>query len=399
MNAKLFCFFVVLGFTILGQASSQLQEQSQQIQATPVSAGGSGGAVASANAATDVTGTSIISGDGVAGTAGTGTSFAGAGANSLNQGLALAGADSATNINLQATAIGATPATVILVPVQQQPQPIYQPTCFPINWFSTKLKAIDVGASSAGDLYAVGNEGFLYAYDFVNNLWWKVDGDYELLNIVRVDTSHDGTPFVTTIEGSMYYLSCDNKWTKLPGCAKDVGIGKLGDVFKIGCDAREGGFGIYRLFCKNSCANCCGKGCNRHRRPVNVGPPEDAELLKNTKKCYWIKMSGSGVRIDVDPKGYPYVVKKSGEIWGFEGEKNEWFHLHTQTKATDLTLSNEGMVFFTGENKNIYRVVDHLGSTVQLCGDGHAISAGPYSQPFVVGGKHKVMTLSKRGFN
>lgn len=148
-------------------------------------------------------------------------------------------------------------------PLQQQIQA--GGVCETAEWTPTNLKARDVGVNFQGELYAAGLDGFLYFYEFLANRWKKVVGDYELTSIKRVDVSYDGVPYVVTSCGDTFYLSCDNKWIRLPGCAKDIGAGRGGEIFKTGCDEREGGFGIYRLFCKCECKNCY-QGCQRWKK-------------------------------------------------------------------------------------------------------------------------------------
>ena len=48
---------------------------------------------------------------------------------------------------------------------------------------------------------------------------------------------------------------------RLPGCGTEIGVRRNGEVFKLGCDLRSGGFGVYRLFfmCSSKCCDRCCK--------------------------------------------------------------------------------------------------------------------------------------------
>lgn len=374
------------------------------------------GANAQANSASYVKGTNIQSGDSLALTKGTGISTAGAQATSKDQASTSSLSNSATNIDLTATALGK------VTPGQESPQqqtqviPIqsYIPTTFQeqskqetcqaiqINWFNTGMKAIDIGASPSGDLFSVGIDGILYQYDFIHNKWVPVEGDYEMTNLQRVDVSEDGTPYVIANTGDTFFLDCDNKWIRLPGCATDIGVSRWGDVWKTGCDSLDGGNSIYRLFCKaNSCDNC-GSKCKRFRSKKKI-PRDDIDALNdqhskcseedNEKKCYWLKIQGAGIKISIASTGFPSVIKNSGIISQYDG--TNWRDLKNDVNAVDISVSNDGIIFYVGSDNKIYRVFDKSCTTLQLSGFGTGIASGPFSQPFVISEYQYVKTSSK----
>ena len=73
-------------------------------------------------------------------------------------------------------------------------------------------------------------------------------------------------------------------WRKMPGLAKDIGVGANGSVWVIGTNAVAGGYGIYQW-----------NGSN------------------------WVNRPGGAVRIDVGPAGNPWVVNSSGGIFHWQG--------------------------------------------------------------------------------
>jgi hypothetical protein len=248
-----------------------------------------------------------------------------------------------------------------------------------VNWYNTNLKAQDIGANSQGDLYVVDVKGKLYKYEFLSDSFTHMEGDFELTKIKRVDVNWDGMPYVITETGDTYYLSCDHKWMRLPGCASDIGIGRGGEIYKTGCDIRsDGGYGIYRLYC--SCpSTCCYKGCQNWKKPFKFiwGYKPDE------RTCEWFRIEGNGVKIDVAPSGNPYVIDYNGDIYQYDG--TNWRKIPTLTKAYDLTVSNEGVLLFIGQDANIYKLADETkGKWIQLSGQGDAITAGPFTQPWVI---------------
>lgn len=259
-----------------------------------------------------------------------------------------------------------------------------------ITWFNTQYQAIDLGVGAEGDLYVVGLDGFLYYYEFLANNFCLVEGDFELTNIFRVDVSYDGTPYVVTACGDTYYLSCDRKWMRLPGCATDIGVGRAGEVFKVGCDARTGGFGVYRLFCKCPCKGC-NRGCQRFRKPCSACYQHKGDK----KKCYWFRIEGGAVRIDVAPTGFPVIINNTGAVFSYDGTN---YTALSGVTAQDVTVSNEGMILVAAANSNIYEY-SSAKTWVQIAGNATAITAGPYSQPWIINSSKYVLSSSKMGFN
>lgn len=71
-----------------------------------------------------------------------------------------------------------------------------------------------------------------------------------------------------------------NDWVRVPGDARDIGVGADGSVWVIGSDERQGGYGIYHW---------------------NGGG--------------WVKVRGSARQVSVGPDGNPWVVNRDGEIY------------------------------------------------------------------------------------
>lgn len=263
-----------------------------------------------------------------------------------------------------------------------------------VNWYNTKLKGKDLGVNSQGDLYVVGLDGKLYKYEFLTDSWCLMEGDFELTRINRVDVNWDGMPYVTTDIGDTFFLGCDHKWTRLPGCATDIGIGRGGEVYKTGCDKRNTGFGIYRLYC--TCpTTCCYKGCQNWRKPCRFCWTHKSD----DRKCEWFRIEGNGIKIDVAPSGNPYTIDVTGTILSYDG--TIWKKVSTPALAFDLGLSNEGVLYFTGQDGKIYKSVNESNGTWEvLSGEADAITVGPYCQPWVIRNSDKsVLGSSKFEYN
>jgi hypothetical protein len=267
-----------------------------------------------------------------------------------------------------------------------------------INWTYTEAVGVDIGMDSQGYINAVGLDGFLYEYNMLKNSWDKVKGYPEIQNLVRVDVGQNETPYVVNSSGEAFFLSCDNLWERLPGCARDIGTGRGGEVFKIGCERRESGYKIYKLNCKYQNQEC--KKCFRYRKNNNT----KYKYTISGKKCSWFGVDGGGVRISVHPNGNPFVIDDNQNIIFFDGI--DWRNI-PNIKALDLSLSNEGLLFYVGSDWSVNRIITKkyrndytkVNNEKLLDLPAIAIAAGPYSQPTIISDRYKIYTSSKLGYN
>jgi hypothetical protein len=264
------------------------------------------------------------------------------------------------------------------------------------NWLNTDKRALDLGVGAEGDVYIVGIDGRVYEYQFTTNRWILVNAREELLGAVRIDVNYEGTPYAVTVSGEIYYLSCENIWIKLPGCAKDIAAGRSGNVFKLGCQNKINGYDIYRLICKCKCK--CRYGCKRYRfiSIENYNNFNDAYI----PRCDWFRVEAEGTSIDVQNNGWPVVTRSSGYIYSYDG--NEWKQLGN-LKATDVAVSNENVLFAVGEDKNLYKADNLVNPQFTLVNLDNlqvtGVSSGPFSLPFIIARDGYVLTSAKNEYN
>jgi hypothetical protein len=257
-----------------------------------------------------------------------------------------------------------------------------------LQWNSYPFGATDVGVGSGGDIFIINTNGglnYFHISDKISPLINATPYGYPL-PLTSVDVDGNGTPFIVDISGNTLYLNCANNWKFLPGCAKDIGVGTNGEVWKIGCDEREGGYGVWKLVC-NTCnfKNDCLK-IKQGAQNLNF-----TVSMTQEQNCNWHRIEGGGVRIDVDPHGNPWVVTKNNEIYSYDGL--DW-HLTPNFSASDISVSNEGVVVATGTDFSIGRLIcPKLGTWVFLSGSGTNLSIGPYSLPFVINSSGNLQAL------
>ena len=270
-------------------------------------------------------------------------------------------------------------------------------TCINSPWRSLRFIATAISIGTQGDIYAVGQDGRLYHFDFLDNTWQHISGDYDIGTITKVAVDVDGLPIVVCSNGNVYQINTNNmKWEKLPGCATDISIGRNGDVFKIGCDVRVNGFGVYKLIRDNN--NKQRKRswrCQRENFCVECDTCSDDVSAHDD--AYWFRLSGSGVRVSAGPFGNAYVVTASGVLMEYNDGK--WKEVLIGANVRDVACSNDNEVYYVDNYANVFRIADRNGHVFQLCGVAKAIDVGPYSQPIVIGIDGDVYTSSKFNFN
>ena len=175
----------------------------------------------------------------------------------------------------------------------------------------------DVGVGGASLMWFLdANKNVPGGFDVVSMDLNKTAGMRRNGGAVRIDVDGKGNAFVANDKGEMFRFN-GNGWNKLPGLAKDIGVGANGVAWHIGTNAVAGGFGIYRWN---------GNG--------------------------WDDTKGGAVRVDVDPQGNAWVVTSDGDVFRFTG--NGWAGV-PGIKARDVGVGANGAVFVAGQDGSAYK--------------------------------------------
>jgi hypothetical protein len=122
------------------------------------------------------------------------------------------------------------------------------------------------------------------------------------ITAVRVTVDSKGFPWVVKANGTIWTSAATNGsavWTQVTpdaSCAKDIGAGRNGGVYAIGCVPQGNDFDVW-IFDKQTRSS--------------VGSDETVTT--------WRPLSGAAKRIAVGPDARPYVVQASGFTFNLEG--------------------------------------------------------------------------------
>lgn len=145
------------------------------------------------------------------------------------------------------------------------------------RWEQVYGEATDIGIGADGSIWVVSNDdrsGGHSIYTWKSPGWLKISGAG-----VRIDVEPNGTPWIINDDNEIFRRE-NGLWRRMPGYAKDIGIGADGSVWVIGSNDRAGGYGIYRF-----------------------------------NGASWDRIAGSASQISVAPDGTPWVVNNDGEIY------------------------------------------------------------------------------------
>ncbi len=252
-------------------------------------------------------------------------------------------------------------------------------------FFNTNKKVIHCDVGAFGDIFCIGLDKRIYYYDILTENHKLLKADYQLEGVVKIAVSNDGSVYALTLTGETFYYSCKNTWVRLEGCATDIAVGLYGEVYKIGCDVKNNGLGVYKLFCQG---DSCFKACKRHRMDLLTNDFNDE------RSCSWFRVEGSGVAISVSPQGQPIVTRVDGSLWSYNG--SDWDQMGS-INAIDVCVSNDGTIYVVGNDRFIYKqkenIIDRTKKTksytyqrVSGIGNASVVACGPLNLPFVISG-------------
>ena len=212
------------------------------------------------------------------------------------------------------------------------------------GWQRVIGEAGDVGVGADGSVWVVGAEdrhGFRSVFRRGQYGWQDFGGDG-----ARLDVGPDGAPWVITNEEEVWTLQ-HGRWERVHGRATDIGVGADGSVWVTGVNTRRGGHNIYGL-----------------------------------DEYGWFRIDGAGVRIDVDPQGYPWIINDDDEIFSFTA--TGWEKL--PGKGKDIGIGADGSVWVIGADERTggYGLYQYNGlDWDRVRGSARQVSVG-WGQPWVV---------------
>jgi hypothetical protein len=217
-----------------------------------------------------------------------------------------------------------------------------------MGWVQLPGAAFDIGVGGPNNTaWAIGTnaEGGGYGiYRWNGANWDKIPG-----SAVRIDVDPKGNAWVVT-SGHAIFRFDGQQFVNVPGAANDIGIGADGSVWIIGNN--------------------------------KVGP-SDFDIYRYVNGQWQLKPGGA-VRIDVDPRGNPWVVNSGHQIFHWNGASWDM----VPGGAIDVGVGADGTVFIVGTDQGVYKWTGAAWSRVE--GSLTNVSVDNKGRPWGVNGARNI---------
>jgi hypothetical protein len=226
------------------------------------------------------------------------------------------------------------------------------------TWHQVPGSAKDIGAGADGSVWIIGTNPSATPDDFGAHMWTGKDWRGVEGGGVRIDVDPSGNPWMVNSKGEIFRRANDT-WQRMPGFAKDVGVGANGSIWIIGTNP--------------------------------TATPDDFGAHMWTGKD-WRGVEGGGVRIDVDPSGNPWMVNSKGEV--FRRANDTWQRVPGFAK--DVGVGADGSVWIIGTHPSgtaaNFGVHKWNGKEWQgVEGGGVQISADKAGMPWIVNATDNIL--------
>lgn len=222
------------------------------------------------------------------------------------------------------------------------------------QWSLMPGKATHLGAGADGSVFAIGLNKTkdptknAPVFKWTGNDWQDISSGG---GGIKVAGDVDGTPWIIN-EKNEIWKKGGAGWTKMPGAAIDLAIGKNGAIWCIGTEKKKG---------------------------------EGGDVFK-WENNDWRKFDKQGLAIAVDPSGMPWIADKDTKIWKMDAS-SLWTNL--PGGATDIAVGADGSAWCIGKDK--LRIYKWSGTDwAESDGGGVVITVDAKGAPYIVNKKNEI---------
>jgi len=170
-----------------------------------------------------------------------------------------------------------------------------------MEWKLLPFKTQNFYVTQEGDLFVINKYNNLYHYDELRNKFKQINSENNTITLSFLVVTSDKTPYVINKDGYIFYMN-NQTWTELPGCATMLAVGRQGEVYKLGCEKKEGGYEVYMLY------------CTQDEKELDTFPH-----MQNNSTCSWYRLNGRGMKLSIMHNGLPVVINDTYNIMYFTG--------------------------------------------------------------------------------
>ncbi|MBL3656928.1 tectonin domain-containing protein [Fulvivirga sediminis] len=161
------------------------------------------------------------------------------------------------------------------------------------------------------------------------------------------------------------------KWQKLPGCAKDIAIGSVGDIAAIGCNGK-----VYRWVNNDwqedaSSQNASSITVDSWGRIFVTNDSKEIWFRDNpnTGNNGWKKLAGKALDIEVSANGDLYCVGTNHKVFKYDYYSDKWTEVPGSSSVSRITVDYSGAPIISNSSDRVWKYQssrwEHLGGRVE----------------------------------
>lgn len=209
-----------------------------------------------------------------------------------------------------------------------------------LDWTPIRGAAVDLSIGADGVAFAVDRDGKAWIRRPAPGAGWMgIPGSF-----TRIDAASERLAWAVDPAGAIFRFG-GTFWQRVEGRALDIGTGPEGAVFAVAAN------GVLVRF--------------------DPGRGAFAEVPQ---------APGNLSRVDVDARGFPWVVEASGRIHRFDG--TAWVTL--PGTARDLSIGVDGTAYSVGTQGQLWRWVPGNGAWTRVAANAMAVAVAPNGNPWIV---------------
>jgi hypothetical protein len=234
-----------------------------------------------------------------------------------------------------------------------------------MEWKLLPIKTQNFYVTQEGDLFVINKDNYLYNYDELRNKFKQINFENNNLTFSFVVVTSDKTPYVINKKGDIFYMY-NQTWIQLPGCATMLAVGRQGEVYKLGCEKKEGGYEVYML------------SCTQDENYIDTFPH-----MQNNSTCSWYRLNGRGMKLSILNNGLPVIINDTYNILYFTG--NNW-NPFLGIKGKEISFSNSGLAMVIGLDDTLMGINYFIDPVeIYVIGIAKKVGIGPYTIPTILG--------------
>lgn len=229
-----------------------------------------------------------------------------------------------------------------------------------------------ISLSPQGDLLVADSNGGIYNYNpdtQTSSLIMQIPGTCKP---IRLEAAFNGNPFVVTDCGYVHYINSIGAVMQLYNCAKDMKVGRSGELYKLGCVLNNGEYDAQQLYCS------LGNATYSAYSAVFVG-------LDNPS-CRWVSLNRTGSKLFAGNNSV-FVISQANNnntLYKYDSSINQWT-LASDLSVQDAAIANNGQLYVIDNTSRLHAFNPSLNNSQSILASNiQKVVAGPNNRIYLL---------------